>query len=256
MLIRARRLASLVGAVLCCLLLSPAMASAGEILLGDYDEESPRRFLLELKFGPYRPNIDDAFSGSKTPYRDYFGDDSFLLSAVQFEVEFYQDAGTLSAGVGMAFGSVSGTGKLADGSASSESTDLFLMPLNLSLSYHLDIFAEWWSVPLVPFVRGGFDYVVWWTTDGLGDVSDWAASQNASTKVGYGGVWGWHVGGGLKLLLDVMAPGMAKTFDTEIGVNNSYLFAEVVHLVADDFGAGDSLKLGDTTFLFGLAFQL
>lgn len=217
--------------------------------------ESPRLVMFELKFGPYKPNIDDEFSGSTGPYRDIFGDDSFLMSAVQIEVEFFQDFGTLAAGGGFGFGTTSGKSQSYDGSTSSESTSLYLMPFNLSLSYHLDIFAVRWNVPLVPYVRAGIDYVVWWTTDGLGDVSDWAATDTSSVRPGRGGVWGWHVSAGLKFLLDVLAPGMAHTFDQEVGVNNSYIFAEFVHLVADDFGSGDSLRVGDSTFLFGLAFE-
>lgn len=219
--------------------------------------ESPRWVLLELKFGPYKPAIDDEFSGGgEGPYERVFGSDSFLLSSLQVEIEFLKDYGMASAGVGLAFGSADGKSLVSDGTKGSEGTTLYLLPLNLSVSYHLDIFARRWSVPLVPFFRCGFDYVVWWTTDGLGDVSDWAAAEDSSVRPGYGGVWGWHVGGGLKFHLDILAPTMAKTFDTEIGVNDSYLFAEVLHLVADDFGAGDSIQLGDTTFLFGLAFEI
>jgi hypothetical protein len=231
----------------------PASAAiVSDDLLG---AESPRWIMLELKFGPYRPAIDDEFDG-EGPYERIFGSDNFLLSALQIEFEFLKDYGTASAGVGLAFGMAKGKGLTADGTTGNDSTSLYLLPLNLSVSYHLDIFTRRWSVPLVPFVRAGFDYVVWWTTDGLGDVSDWAATRDSGTKPGYGGVWGWHVGGGLKLHLDVLAPTMAHTFDIEVGVNDSYLFAEVIHLVADDFGSGRSIRLGDTTFLFGLAFEI
>lgn len=233
----------------------PAAAEIiGEDMLG---VESPRWVMLELKFGPYKPAIDDEFSGpGEGPYESVFGGDSFVLSALQVEIEFLKEYGTASAGVGLAYGSADGRSLQADGTRGNEETSLHLMPLNLSVSYHLDIFSRWWSVPLVPYVRAGLDYVIWWTTDGLGDVSDWAPDQDAGVRPGYGGVWGWHVGGGLKFHLDILAPTMAKTFDTEVGVNDSYLFAEVLHLVADDFGSGDSLELGDTTFLFGLAFEI
>ena len=216
---------------------------------------SPRYVLFEIKFGPYKPNIDQEF-GSAAPYKDIYGDDSFLLSAIQLEYEVYQGWGTIGVGGGMAFGTVGGRSLLTGGGSARDSTDLYVMPFNVSVSYHLDFLAERWSIPLVPYARAGFDYVVWWTTDGLGDVSDWAASQDSSVRPGYGGVWGWHVSGGLKLLLDILAPTMAQVFDIEVGVNNTYLFAEVLHLVADDFGQGKSLRLGDTTFLFGIAFEI
>jgi len=248
---------ALPAAALLLLTLLAGAQPAGAAVISDehLGEESPRWVMLELKFGPYKPAIDDEFAG-EGPYRRVFGSDNFLLTALQAEVEWLKDYGTASAGVGIGIGVADGKGLTGDGVQGNDGTSLYLLPLNLSVSYHLDIFSRWWSVPLVPFVRAGFDYVVWWTTDGLGDVSDWAATQDSGVKPGYGGVWGWHVGGGLKLHLDILAPTMAKTFDIEVGVNDSYLFAEVLHLVADDFGSGDSIRLGDTTFLFGLAFEI
>lgn len=247
---------TLLPALLAVFALGLARPAAARIISDDIlGEESPQWILLELKFGPYQPDIDSEFDGNG-PYETMFGNDSFLLSAIQLEFEFFKDWGVASAGAGLGFGFSDGKSLLSDGTQGTESTSLYLLPLNISLTYHLDIFAKRWSVPLVPYVRAGFDYVVWWTTDGLGDVSDWAADADSSVRPGYGGVWGWHVAGGVKLLLDVIAPSMAHTFDIEIGVNNSYLFAEFLYLSADDFGSGDSLNLGDATFLFGLAFDI
>lgn len=251
----AARAASPWIALLCVVGLSRGAAAQADIhdrLGGD----SPRSLMFELKFGPYQPNIDSEFDGSGGPYHDLFGGDDLLLSTLQVEYEFYQTWGCLAAGVGIGYSGASGKGLMSGGTKATEATSLHLIPMNASLSYHLDIFATRWSVPLVPYVRVGFDYVLWWTTDGLGDVSDWAADEDSSTRPGYGGVWGWHVGGGLKLLLDIIAPTMARTFDIELGVNNTYLFGEVLYLSADDFGSGDSLRLGDLTFAFGIAFEI
>ena len=238
------------------LVLALAPTAHAEVISDDLmGGHSPRYVLFELKFGPYKPNVDQEFSGA-TPYKDIYGDDSFLMSAVQLEYLVYQGWGTVGVGGGLGFGTVGGKALLSTGGTARDGTDLYLMPLNISVSYHLDFLAERWSIPLVPYVRAGFDYVVWWTTDGVGDVSDWAETTTSSTRPGYGGVWGWHVAGGIKFLLDFLAPSMARIFDVEVGVNNTYLFAEFMHLVADDFGQGDSLRLGDSTFLFGIAFEI
>jgi hypothetical protein len=48
---------------------------------------------------------------------------------------------------------------------------------------------------------------------------------------------------------------MAIAFDSESGVNNSYIFVEYQHLEVDDFGSSDSLVLSDDALSFGLAFE-
>ena len=50
---------------------------------------SPRRFAVEVRFGPYRPDIDSEFNGSRSPYQDYFGSGSHLISQLEFDYEFY-----------------------------------------------------------------------------------------------------------------------------------------------------------------------
>ena len=46
--------------------------------------ESSQDFALELRLGPYRPRIDDEFSGA-TPYRDVFGTDTRLMIGTEFD---------------------------------------------------------------------------------------------------------------------------------------------------------------------------
>ena len=48
---------------------------------------------------------------------------------------------------------------------------------------------------------------------------------------------------------------MARAFDLDMGVNNSYLFAEYLSATIDDFGDRNSLHLGDDTVFFGVAFD-
>jgi hypothetical protein len=48
---------------------------------------------------------------------------------------------------------------------------------------------------------------------------------------------------------------MAQTFDVEMGVNTTLLFAEYVFSWIDDFGSKKSWDLGSRTFLVGIAFE-
>ena len=122
----------------------------------------------------------------------------------------------------------------------------------------------------MPYARFGYDYWVWWITDGAGDVADRSSvSDSAECEAepcapapdfeviseGMGATQGYHMGGGIRLLLDGFAQKMAKDFDNEMGFNDSYLFAEMTILKLDDFGSGKSFILSDNLFSFGLGFD-
>ena len=60
---------------------------------------------------------------------------------------------------------------------------------------------------------------------------------------------------GISFLLDVIDPTAARTIDAELGINHSYVFIELHYADVTGFGAKDKLKLSDTTFNCGLAFE-
>lgn len=214
--------------------------------------ESPRSQQIEFKFGPYTPDIDDE-GGSF--YSTVFGKPMFMFR-FQYDYQFWQEVGSLAAGFEVGYGSVTGNGFLEGTSTeSSDETRLQMVPMALTLSYHLDILPLWYDVPLVPYAKVGIDYNIWWITDGTGDTAEYADPVAGKIFTGAGDTWGFHVAAGLKILLDAFAPKMAQTFDNEIGVNNSYLFAEFFYANISDFGSNDSIQLGTITGLFGLAFE-
>jgi hypothetical protein len=57
---------------------------------------------------------------------------------------------------------------------------------------------------------------------------------------------------GVSLLLDVLEPRFARDFDTSLGVNHSYLFAEYTYAKVNNFG-GEGFNLSDRYWMFGLA---
>lgn len=166
----------------------------------------------------------------------------------------------MAVGFELGYGSVTGHGvEAGTNTESADETKLHIFLMNISLVYHFDVFVEWWKVLLVFYVKAGFDYNIWWITDGVGETTEYsgvaAEGESPLTLEGKGDTWGWHVTGGIKILLDVFAPRMAQTFDVDAGVNNSYLFAEVVYADISDFGSDTSFQLGDLVFLFGMAFE-
>ena len=122
------------------------------------------------------------------------------------------------------------------------------------MTYRFDWLAQKFKVPLVPYFKGGMTYSVWWVTNGSGEIAN-TYDLEGEGRAGYGGTFGLHVGGGLQFLLDWFGAGMAAEFDSEIGVNNSYIFFEYAYHSVNDFGSETSFDLGDANFSAGLMFE-
>lgn len=238
------------AAILGGLLAVPATAEA-QVIRGENDSyRSPQHFALELRFGPYRPDVDSEFDGKSTPHRDFFGPNRRLMSQIELDYQFIRHVGSL--GVGLSIGYFSETGRNRDevGQLTSDTSTLKLIPLSLSGIYRFDLLLERFHIPLVPYGKVGLDYGLWWIANGNDEVP-----QDPTGGIGRGGTWGWHAAVGLSLVLDFMDPVTARQFDVEMGVNHTHLFAELGHWDISGLGAGGKLHVGDNTWLAGLLFE-
>ncbi|MBN1772697.1 MAG: hypothetical protein JXB32_15615 [Deltaproteobacteria bacterium] len=216
--------------------------SAGALADAEY-AGTPQNFALEIRFGPYLPDVDTEFSGGESPYADTFGDDLLLLSLLQFDWEYLRiPGGTLAVGVSAGFMQAVGPAKTPDGRESGEDTVLNVVPAYWTAGYRFDLFAERWDVPLVPFFKAGIATYWWWVL-------------NAAGTAQWGWTPGWFLSPGLALQLDFFEPGTARSFDSSLGVNHSYLTIELLYASVDGFGRGKSMILSDLTFTAGLAFE-
>ena len=246
-------------AALLALVLCAPLANAQ---LYGLNAESPRSHQIEIKFGAYMPGIDS--EKGVNAYEVMFEENSIFMSRFEYNYQFWKSFGSLALGVELGYGQVTGSGRELSASTedspvtyagkSSDETQLMIVPMSLSLVYQFDVMATRWNVPLVPFLKAGLDYNIWWITDGVEEVASYTPDGGKKLE-GYGDTFGWHVSAGIKLLLDVFAQNMAKTFDNEVGVNNSYLVAEYVYSDINDFGSKKSFQLGDSWLMFGLAFE-
>jgi hypothetical protein len=222
-------------------LLAPRRAEARYYDIQSAYQPSPQWFAVELKFGPYKPDVDTEFGriGGGGPYRDVFGRKLRLMTQLTFDVQFLKKHGTLGVGGTMGIFAAQGKALLESGETSSDTTSLNVIPMILQLVYRWDYAAKRWNVPLVPYVRAGVVYAFYWITQGSGNLARFPSSGNKA----HGGVWGYQINVGLAFLLDSLEPSSAKKLDSEMGVNHTYLFCEFVHSGIDDFG-GDRLRLG------------
>lgn len=234
--------------------LAPAEARAQVIETEGQYRSTPQHFAFELKFGPYRPDIDSEFSGPMhpTPYADYFGTGRKLMTTMEFDWEIVRHIGTVALGLGLGY--FKETGHNLNGDHSGNSTDdtssLRLLPFSLSAIYRFDLPYERIRFPLIPYGKLGFDYLYWTITNGNGEVS-----HDSTGGTGQGGTLGWHATVGLSLVLDVFDQSAANQFDQEMGINHTQLFFEFTHLDASGLGESNRLHVGDTTWNAGIMFE-
>jgi hypothetical protein len=231
-------------------------------------QESPQRFAIEVKFGPYLPDIDKRWTGAGFgPYATIYGrtDDlgvvtkpprKRVFSVFGFEWQFYHVGGPLSLGVTAGIYSDSADALIASAVPDGESvrseadkTRFNIVPLTLLLGYRFELLADRFRVPLVPYARGGIGYGFWWEKKG-GTLAVNDAGQKAR-----GGSFGWQVNLGLMLRLDFIERGTAVDLDRLTGINHTYLFGEWQFSHLDGFGSDTAMSVGDDTFTVGLAFE-
>jgi hypothetical protein len=224
---------------------------------------TPKEWAMELRFGPYRPDVDSEFSGSTgaTPYTTMFGGKRHLMSQLELDWQFFQAFGSLAAGVAIGYYSQSASAFIADSTGacvrdstgacerSGDTTSLRLIPIAALLVYRCDVAAEHWSIPLVPYAKLGLNYTFWQINDGNGNVPDYRGGH------GSGGTAGWQAAAGISLLLDFLDPSATRSLDMETGVNHSYAFFEWNRVDATGLGMKNRLHVGDSRWVIGLMFE-
>lgn len=215
--------------------------------------ESPRNIALEMKLGGYKPLVDReaSLSGSK-PFEETFGQSPMLLFELEFDRQLWQQIGTAAVGVSLGYAEKYAPATITDPlgtvTMTSERTGFFVLPIRLMGIYRFDYGAVHMGIPLVPYAKLGPIYSPWWTTKGSG-------VEYVGDARGAGGKFGWGGTLGLSFLLDVLEPRLARDFDTDVGVNHSYLFAEFTYADVSSFSS-TGLDLSSRHWMFGLAFEL
>lgn len=215
--------------------------------------ESPQNAAVEIRFGPYLPNVDDEFEGAgQAPFQRFFGDENRYLFG--FEVDWQAlripHVGTLGPGLGWGLVSMDGTTFRSNGEEADQSTSLSIMPMYGVGVLRVDVVAKRTPVPLVPYAKVGLGYALWWTDDGVG------LSRDADGVTGEGASYGYQWALGLMLLLDSFDRTSAADLDSTAGVNNSYFFFEFYSSDLNGFGSADQMQVGTNTWMLGLALEI
>jgi hypothetical protein len=243
---RRRRLTLLATLVVASACARPAAAADFDILTAK-TPTSERGWNVELRFGPYRPNVDSEFADrgqSARPYEEIFSNSRHLMTQLEIDHHLSHRGGTWAAGVGVGYFKVSAAALTENLLArSGDQTGLRLIPLSAVLVYRADTLRERWGSPVVPYAKVGLDCTLWQISD----------TSQANLD---GRTFGWHAAGGVTVDLAPLDREAAGEMDRESGVNQAALFFEVARYALDGFGSGSALHVGDTTWFAGLMLEL
>jgi hypothetical protein len=220
------------------LLMAPMLATA----------ETPLHGVAEFKIGGYYPAIDDEFGGASQPFLDVFSDGDLVYGELELDTTLWRGVGTLAAGFHLGYTTVKGNVLSTGDTSVSDTTSMTIVPLRASLVYRYDYSAKHHSIPLVPVLKCGLDYALWWVDGADGETASFGGNEAS------GGIMGAHGSVAIHLLLDIFGETSAANFDLNWGVNNSYFFAEYMITRIDNFST-DGFDLSDDIWAFGLAFE-
>jgi hypothetical protein len=227
-----------------------------------------QRFAVEFKIGPYLPEVDSRYKGAGFgPYATIFGRTNSrgetvkkpklgVMPIVAFEWQFAYLAGPLGIGTQIGFLRDTADALVAEPVAGesvrsrADTVRFGMVPLALLATYRFELVADYFKVPLVPYIKAGVAYSFWWIKDGTKKVA-----VNQQGEKGRGGVIGWQMNPGIMLRLDFIERGSAKKLDVSTGINHTYIFGEFQLSRLRNFGVGNSIDLGDKTFFGGLAIE-
>jgi hypothetical protein len=208
---------------------------------------TPRQWNVELRFGPYRPDVDSEFANrgeSARPYETLFSSSRHLMMQLEIDRQLSHRGGTWAMGVGAGYFNVTAAALTENlQSRSGDQTGLRLIPLTAVGVYRADLLRERWGSPVVPYAKAGLDCTLW----RMSDTSQ--ANINGRT-------FGWHAAAGVTIDLSPLDPEAAGEMDRETGVNQTAVFFEVARYDLDGFGSGNALHVGDTTWFAGLMLEL
>jgi hypothetical protein len=229
--------------------------SAGALELGTpatvHPYKSAQNFAFELRFSPYYPQIDDAFSGLKNPpFATNFGTKArfYIGAEMDWQALRIPHLGTIGPGLSVGYVGMSRTVQTVSGRVSGDETNLSIYPFTAVAVLRADVFWRELGVPFVPYVKAGAGVALWRASNSGGT----SVTNNVSGK---GHSFGTNLALGVALSLDALDNGASRNMDNATGINNTYLFLEEYWLTLDGLAQTNALHVGTNTWSAGLAFE-
>jgi hypothetical protein len=142
---------------------------------------------------------------------------------------------------------------------SGEENILNVVPLALMAVYRFDVLDKRLRIPIIPYVKVGFGYYIWWfgkTSSYVSNVKTKSVGTELEEVSAQGATAGLVLNPGIAINLSALDPTAARAIDREIGLNRVTAFVELNAAFMEGWGARSvKLNLSDTTFSAGLGFE-
>lgn len=251
-------------------ILVPAAAHAQGTPYWEQDAEDAEidgdhvRWHVGIRVGPYTPAIDKQFGEDPGPYADMFGGYQ-VLPMLDVDRILWKGFGHL--GVGGSIGYMQKSAHAwADGSSPNDpdrmrspgDENVFrLLPIALTGVYRFTWLDENYGIPVVPYVRAGVSYYLWWIkTNGNTATACWDGTHDAACDKdkAIGASIGVQGAIGLAIRAE-RVDAAAATSMRQGGIQHAGFYGELSLAKVDNFGSDTKLSVGDTTWFAGVDFE-
>lgn len=230
------------------------------------DEPGLVRWHVGIRIGPYVPDIDKQFGGKPGPYEQMFG--NFRLLPM-LDVDRIIWSGFGQVGVGGTIGYLQRTARAF--AVDSKPTDanrerdpnarnsFHLIPFALTATYRFTYLDDEYGIPLVPYVRGGLSYYVWWMAAPDGNFSiacnDGGTNEDTcKTTKAFGASAGVQGSIGLAIRAERIDASAARSMRAS-GIQHAGIYGELSAAQVDGFGSDSKLSVGARTWFAGVDFE-
>jgi hypothetical protein len=206
-----------------------------------------KHFYVEMRFGPYSPEVDEEFDGAATPYADFFGDDPLFYFGLEIDWLPLYIPYVVSIGPGFGWGVTSASGQAVvastGGDAGSE-TSLSIMPMHLSAVARFDGPLREMGVPIAPYIKAGLGIGIW---------SASGPNEDSTAQSPEGASYGMHLAIGASVSLNAFDPSAAMAMRENTGIRYANVWAEWMWANLDGIGSTPQMHVGTSTVVLGLA---
>ena len=218
-----------------------------------------------IRIGPYVPDVDGQVGGNPGPYAQMFGGYHMLP---MLDVDRILWTGFGQVGVGVSIGYWQKTARpfldMSDPNdpnrprAAGNKTAFRLLPLELSATYRFTMLDDNYGIPIVPYVRGGFAYYIWWITAPNGNYarvcSDGGMEPSCAQNKALGASLGLQGAIGLSVRAERIDASAAMSMQNS-GIQHAGIYGELSVAKVNGFGSDSKLSVGDTTWFAGVDFE-
>jgi hypothetical protein len=227
------------------------------------DEPGLVAWHVGVRLGPYVPEIDDQAGGMPPgPYEQMFGGYHMLT---MLDVDRILWSGFGQVGVGLSLGYWQKTARtFTDGSEgmtprprASDVNKFRLIPMELTATYRFTQLDDDYGIPVVPYIRGGLAYYLWWISTPSGYAracTDGGMKPTCNQTKALGASLGVRGAIGLSIRAERIDPSAAMSM-RQSGLQHAGVFGELSIAKVDGFGSDTKLSVGDRTWFAGVDFE-